>query len=31
MSTQMETNNVEVGLLRTFLAVVEHGSLGRLR
>jgi DNA-binding transcriptional LysR family regulator len=29
MSIQMESNNVEVGLLRTFLAVVEHGSLGK--
>ena len=29
MSTQMEVDNVEVGLLRTFLAVVEHGSIGK--
>jgi DNA-binding transcriptional LysR family regulator len=25
----MEVDNVEVGLLRTFLAVVEHGSIGK--
>jgi DNA-binding transcriptional LysR family regulator len=29
MSTQRETDNVEVGLLRTFLALVEHGSIGK--
>src|ERR1700682_4960801 len=29
MSTQKETDNVEVSLLRTFLAVVEHGSIGK--
>jgi len=29
MSTQMEANNVEMGLLRTFLALVEHGSIGK--
>ena len=29
MSTQMEVNNVEMGLLRTFLALVEHGSIGK--
>ena len=25
----MEANNVEMGLLRTFLALVEHGSIGK--
>jgi DNA-binding transcriptional LysR family regulator len=29
MSTPRETDNVEVGLLRTFLALVEHGSIGK--
>src|ERR1700686_5351207 len=29
MSTPMEANNVEMGLLRTFLALVEHGSIGK--
>jgi len=29
MSTHMGSDNLELGLLRTFLAVVEHGSLGK--
>jgi DNA-binding transcriptional LysR family regulator len=29
MSTQMQAGNVEVGLLRTFLALVEQGSIGK--
>ena len=29
MRTQMETDSLDWGLLRTFLVVVEHGSLGK--
>src|SRR5208337_1624215 len=29
MRTQMEADNLDVGLLRTFLALVEHGSMGK--